>query len=1429
MGLLIEMKLKRCFLPLFLLIAFWPMQAAAAEEGEKLSKIAVFNNIELYDAGDGGQGIGEKIQDRDWIGKDKQLMLYYQYEIPENMLSEIQAGTEYFLEVSPHLVLADLGGGSPLMIETEDGEEQFGTIYADGSRAWVVFLPNADGSGTVLSEYGGIKDAFFYLNCHRAGAVPSGEFPIEGQNNLYAIKFENNTQLIFGYAEDEAVETRAWLDKDGSLSGKTISWTINYTPWQNPSGNEGITESTPFELQDTIDTALHHYVENSVTIDGDPVPDSSSRDNIPEGAEAYVIVEAPEDGDGTVLILTFGGTKFSAGNATQGSPAQPLHIGYETVVKDELLLPGKGESQEITNEAALFAGMDGTFRKMDIGSRKTVSVPQPEWITKTGTTTRHTDGTGATTEWTLAFSPNGFEFTKDHALTLHDRLPVGSTLISNSVMVNRIQVSAVEEADNSFTVSPIEAAGQPVEITYQTSISEDMYQSGTSLGDNTAWFTFLYNGTDYETPQAVTPVGSGDGSGSSGTATIVKSNGGYREADRTIPWTVTINPHKAYLKSGTFIDNLGIVGGSCHVEGHMCGLALANGADDVQILINGQPPSETEKNLVKLTYDQQILTLEAGEIGAKMITLQFVTRVCDPCIFANNTVNKPLKNIVSTENMVLGNQSGNGYSASAESTVTVNTSVLAKKEPVYDYAAKRMKWAVEVDASGLSMEDIVLTDILPTGFTYADGSISVDPELPDASAVVSGQELTITLGAVTGKTMVTFDTAVDPEAAGFSSNEAVRVVNEIEMNGAADGVVFEEVSDTVEKSFANHGLVKSSNVDNGQELIRYEVLINPFGLSLPEKPSLEDTLDRRLQLDTDTLYFYKADVSGTTVNKDQKPKYTKQDGGQKLKVSSYDPATNSFTVQLPVEAGSRDAYVLAYTADIIERQQDAYSNSVRFEGGSVFLGGNKNNSAAVSGGGGGGGGGVAARKAGIAIVKTDMENKEPLAGVTFALYQWDGEKNKRGLLFAQGSTDGEGKLSFKVSPNTTYELVETEGLPGYDSKICWTQLPAGVEETEQGLLMTTGAAKSEIRLELGNKPHAADLVFRLFNGSGIPMAGEKVELFVSDPSVGTAPVPDAEAVVSADGTVRFSDMRRGMSYFIRQPGGEIFTIEIPLDTGEKPRIKWPDGTEAILTEDFQMTGSITPDRQWELTVMKVGDEGTIPLSGAEFGLYAEKGCQTLLQKASSGLDGTLVFAGLMKGQKYWLKEKAAPPGYQLNTTIYEIDEENLSITIPNIVKTTPEAPGEPDNPGTNDKPETPEIPDRPGTPGGPELPDKPETPGKPGIPDQPEIPGRPGTPGQPGTPGESGTPDQPGESGKPATPENGKPEISDSSTDLGQEFSDGGENKDSSEISEMPGNSGSPKTGNNTYWLLAVVLLLGMLLAVMTLYSFITGRKHGKK
>lgn len=1388
------------------------LSTLAAAEGEtKFAEIARFQKIELYRADENGNPKGDALQDHVLIGADDRLALRYEFHIPEEQSGGITADAPYYLEISPHLLLS-LGGSWPLMVEDEEGnQEQFGTLHAGGGKAWVTFSAKTDGSGNtklVLSDWMD-PDGFageFHLGCGRAAKAPDGEKPVEEGRNLYAMKFESGGELLFGYAENEPATARAKIEKGGSRQDKTITWTIHYTPWQNPGPDDGVALNTPFELRDTIESALHHYEPGSAIIGGRAVQEYASRTDIPENAEAYVLAEASEDGKRT--LLTFGGTKFNAGTATMGDKVEPVPISYRTTIDEELLLPGSGSGTTITNKAGLFAGTDDGFRDLGVSGSHTVTVSRPVWLEKTGKTTRH-EGQGSTTEWEVIFHPNGFAFTEGNQLTLHDQLPQSSTPVAGSLKVNGTPVTVQVEDDKSFTVSSIPSDGtNPVRITYQTQVPEDFYNDGTDLGNNTAWFTFDYDGVTYTTSKAVKPVGSGDGSGTSGTATLTKADGKYNPSTRTIKWTVNINPHHAYLTGGTFTDDLGTVIPACGGSGHGHGLELADSTNDITVLVNDSPPTAEEQGKIAFRYDQQVLTVRIGELGAKKVTLAYETRVCDPCVFANNTQAKTYTNSISTKDMIIGQGSTTKREASAVGKVEIGATVLTKQKPVYDYERGVMNWTVVVDTAGLPMSGVVLADTLPDGLTYVDGSFAAHPEIPGASARAEGQELSISLGEVTKETKVTFQTKVNPEALGFQGDQPVRVENTVRMNGRADGAEFLEVSHRVEQSFANHGLVKSSRVDQKQELIRYEVLINPFHLALPEKPVLEDTLDRRLQLDADSLMFYRAEVAGTMGEKGEKPTYTITGEGQKLNITDFDPAENRFSAALPIDKDSLDTYVLTYTADILDLAAPGYTNSVRFDGGSVVLGGGKENTAPGGGGGGGGGSAVASRRASIAVVKTDRELHTTLEGVTFTLYQWDTQNDTRGLPFAQGTTDARGAVEFKVKPGAVYELVETGGAPGYGTALGWETLPEGVTETANGLLIPAGAAKSRLALALTNEAHTTDIVFRLVNESGVPMAGEEVELFASDPTGDPDASPAQTVAVFSDGTVRFQGMRRGSTFYIRRPGGGVMTVEVPAEDSGTPRLML-DGTPVELTADYQVTGVTEPDRQWDLTVRKVISGGTTPLPGAAIGLYADAACRTLIKSDKSAQDGTVTFSGLIRGQTYWVRETAPPDGYQLSSRTYEGAENNSSIVIENMPQApvTPGKPDEPNKPGGPNIPGEPDVPDKPSTPDAPDSSDEPGVPNMPSFPNIPHIPNEPDASSipdtsnepdtliEPDTPGEPGTPDPPG-SGDAVSPVNDR---------------------------------NVPQTGDHTQLWVAVILLSGILLAAATLYRVKETKKRKEK
>lgn len=132
-------RLAAFLLCLSMLTGFLSAPAQAADGGLPFSDIVTFDSITLHYAAADGQSPGTIVQENALLKKDDNLVLKYTYTITEKKCESIQAGTQYFLNISPHLALPDLSGGSALTI-IDDGESvEIGRIYADGSSAWVTF------------------------------------------------------------------------------------------------------------------------------------------------------------------------------------------------------------------------------------------------------------------------------------------------------------------------------------------------------------------------------------------------------------------------------------------------------------------------------------------------------------------------------------------------------------------------------------------------------------------------------------------------------------------------------------------------------------------------------------------------------------------------------------------------------------------------------------------------------------------------------------------------------------------------------------------------------------------------------------------------------------------------------------------------------------------------------------------------------------------------------------------------------------------------------------------------------------------------------------------------------------------------------------------------------------------------------------------
>ena len=271
-------------------------------------------------------------------------------------------------------------------------------------------------------------------------------------------------------------------------------------------------------------------------------------------------------------------------------------------------------------------------------------------------------------------------------------------------------------------------------------------------------------------------------------------------------------------------------------------------------------------------------------------------------------------------------------------------------------------------------------------------------------------------------------------------------------------------------------------------------------------------------------------------------------------------------------------------------------------------------------------------KASIEIVKVDGDNKTPLQGAGFRLYD---ASNKQ---VAEGYTDANGKLTFSGLRLGSYTYKEFKAPDGY--VLDGTAYSAALNKNGQVLKVTRENAPVKgsveiLKVDADTKQLLAGVVFRLFDANGSKIT---------------------DGTTDATGKVTFSGLRLG-KYFYQ----EVSTVEgYVLD---KTRYDFSLTTTnlniKVTRENVLAKGSIT--------VRKVDAIGA-PLAGAELLLETSTDGKTWTEvgKITTDSTGVAKWENLKIGAQYRVTETKAPAGYTLLTEPLftgTLDSSNRDITI----------------------------------------------------------------------------------------------------------------------------------------------------------------------
>lgn len=985
-----------------------------------------------------------------------------------------------------------------------------------------------------------------------------------------------------------------------------------------------------------------NYIEWTVELgqEGRTSLDGVITDNLPTGLTYAEISGYPQLTDSTGGTIT---TTAKNGDSSIDIKVAGVTSHYHAKVKfctyyDKSIFGGtiNDSTTALVDNTAAFNPDDDTDK--GVSNKGTVSI-KPDMLKKTGSSIA-ADGT---IEWTVTINAENLDIQGSSYL---DIVETGQELVEDSIQITPGGLSTTGKSKSGFEVAiPAGTAyTDTVTIKYKTKVtdfSKDSYKNTGKLKGG------VYDVTTNATVQ--------------GYNLLKKSFKDFNKITNTFTWEIVVNEEGKTLENVTVTDTFRAGNGTNNVSGsdHEMTFVSASEALDAS--------SDAENGKLVFKFDK----LDAK----KVITI--VTKVKDPTAF--DASSWPL------------------FENKASMTSDMNTTPIDSTAQTWqqikkpDILAKDGKmngdgtitWTLQVTNPKLTVKGAEITDVLPAGQEYVDGSMRLQNPYYDANPV--SVTPTVTVDPTTGiqSLKYVFD-LTDTVQAGFfrkdfwicyetkttSSDDAT--ASRSYENDAKIRLDFEgdiSVTDDARKKLTGETggvLEKVYDYKAGNQYVDWSVKINEghYDMSAVADPVITDQLPSYFDYVSGKLY-----------------KVTKVKNGNDTQVTGTEVSAviavmnGKITVQLP-NIGS-DEYVFKFRTQFnclaAELSGKTIANTVNFTGTGKNVTDTsdtiKNVSFSSSSAG-------AVTKHEIRVRKIDAVTKQPLAGAIFKLYL-DGSD----ICIGEATSGADGYAVFE----------DLNTLTGYDLKLVEYQTPDGYTYIRPG--SGIGSAETVIKdyddanlktdASNGTKYYeitipnytpevlrGSALIQKKDAASAAVLAGVGFGLYTS--SLCTEDTLVARRTTSDTGIVTFSGLEIGETYFLREitplPGykanNTIYKIDVKTATeteycvlGGTPGT--PQSSAYEITNE-KAKASLT------LTKTEKDSDPITYLQNAEFSIYRDAACSDRVDTQTTDANGKLTFTDLELGKTYYYRETKAPDGYVLDTTVHQITigtgTENADVT-----------------------------------------------------------------------------------------------------------------------------------------------------------------------